>query len=105
MTQRSGRPVSAPGGGLPVNPRFIPVRVEEHRSVPARSVLRAALVVVGLGLFLFGWLNALGGVMSHMALHLPAQIVGIALIATGVTLRPRHDRSSAGGKPTKGGAA
>ena len=53
----------------------------------ARQGFKWALIAIGVALFAFGYLGALSGAMPHMQLHVPAQLVGLGLVVTGLALR------------------
>ena len=85
MATKQEPPVTAVSG------RLTPVKVD-LRPPPAeraRRALKWVLIALGVTLFAFGYLGALSGAMAYMELHLPAQLLGIALVVVGVALRTR----------------
>lgn len=84
VTKREPPATAVSGGSTPVKVDLRPPPVER-----ARRALKWVLIALGVALFVFGYLGALSGAMAHMQLHLPAQLLGIALVVVGVALRTR----------------
>jgi primosomal replication protein N len=80
-----------PDGSAAENGRFTPVKVDLRAptGVRAKQALKWTLIAVGAALAVFGYLGALTGTMAYMQFHVPAELLGIALVVAGFALRTR----------------
>ena len=72
------------------NDRFTPVKVDLRHPMTGRFIVKWSLVGMGLAVFVFGFLGAAtGNALPLMQLHVPAELVGMTLVALGLMMRAR----------------